>query len=46
LLLVSYQLGQWVFLSKAALWLALGLTVVSLISYFGSFWRLVAGDGR
>ena len=46
LLLSSYQLGQWVFLSKAALWVALALTVASLISYFSSFWRLVVGDGR
>jgi CDP-diacylglycerol--glycerol-3-phosphate 3-phosphatidyltransferase len=46
LLLASYQLGQWVFLSKAALWVALALTVASLISYFSSFWRLVVGDGR
>ena len=46
LLIVSYQLGQWVFLSKAALWVALALTVASLVSYFGSFWRVVVGDAR
>ena len=46
LLIVSYQLGQWVFLSKAALWVALAMTVASLVSYFGGFWRLVAGDAQ
>lgn len=43
LLLVSYQLGRWALLGKVALWIALVLTVASLISYFGSFWRKVMG---
>ncbi len=43
LLIISYQLGQWVFLSKVALWVALAMTVASLISYFGGFWRLLVG---
>ncbi len=44
LLLVSYQLGRWALLGKIALWLAVVLTVVSLISYFGSFWKRVMGE--
>ncbi len=43
LLLVSYQLGRWALLGKVALWIALVLTMASLISYFGSFWRKVMG---
>jgi CDP-diacylglycerol---glycerol-3-phosphate 3-phosphatidyltransferase len=44
LLLVSYQLGVWALLGKAALWVALLLTVVSLVAYFSSFWRKVIGE--
>ena len=43
LLIVSYQLGHWVMLAKVALWVALAMTVASLVSYFGSFWRRVVG---
>lgn len=44
LLIVSYQLGRWALLGKIALWLAVLLTVGSLISYFGSFWKRVMGE--
>jgi CDP-diacylglycerol--glycerol-3-phosphate 3-phosphatidyltransferase len=46
LLIVSYQLGRWVMLAKVALWVALAMTLASLISYFGGFWRRVVGAGR
>lgn len=47
LLIVSYQLGRWALLGKVALWVALAMTLASLISYFGGFWRRVveAGSG-
>ncbi len=45
LLIVSYQLGRWALLGKVALWIALVLTVTSLVSYFGSFWAKVMGAG-
>jgi len=43
LLLVSYQLGRWALLGRAALWIALFMTVASLVSYFSSFWSRVVG---
>ncbi len=48
LLIVSFQLGtwagvHWATLGKAVLWVALAMTVLSLVSYFGSFWRRVVG---
>lgn len=43
LLIVSYQLGRWAAIGKVALWIAVVMTLVSLISYFGSFWRRVMG---
>ena len=48
LLIVSFQLGQWAGvdwarIGKAVLWIALVMTVMSLVSYFGSFWRRVVG---
>lgn len=43
LLLVSYQLGRWGVIGKIVLWAALAMTVMSLISYFSSFWRRVVG---
>jgi CDP-diacylglycerol---glycerol-3-phosphate 3-phosphatidyltransferase len=43
LLIVSYQLGRWALLGRVALWVALLLTVASLVSYFTSFWRRVMG---
>ncbi len=43
LLIVSYQLGRWALLAKVALWVALFMTVGSLFSYFGGFWRRVVG---
>ena len=44
LLIVSFQLGRWALLGKVALWIALVMTVVSLVSYFGSFWNKVVGE--
>jgi len=46
LLIVSYQLGRWVMFAKVALWVALAMTVASLVSYFGGFWRRVVGAER
>lgn len=43
LLIVSFQLGRWAMLGKAALWIAVVMALGSLISYFGSFWRKVVG---
>jgi CDP-diacylglycerol--glycerol-3-phosphate 3-phosphatidyltransferase len=48
LLIISFQLGQWAGIDwarigKVVLWIALVMTVMSLISYFGSFWRRVVG---
>jgi CDP-diacylglycerol--glycerol-3-phosphate 3-phosphatidyltransferase len=43
LLIVSYQLGRLALIGKVALWIAVVLAVVSLISYFGSFWHKVMG---
>jgi CDP-diacylglycerol---glycerol-3-phosphate 3-phosphatidyltransferase len=44
LLIVSFQLGQWALLARLALWVALAMTAVSLVSYFGGFWRRVVGE--
>ena len=46
LLIVSYQLGPWALLARVALWVALAMTVASLVSYFGGFWRRVVGAER
>jgi CDP-diacylglycerol---glycerol-3-phosphate 3-phosphatidyltransferase len=43
LLIVSRQLGHWRVLSQVALWVALALTLISLVVYFVSNWRVVAG---
>jgi len=43
LLIVSYQLGEWAMVATVALWVALAMTVASLVSYFTGFWRLVVG---
>lgn len=45
LLIVSYQLGRWALLGRIALWIALVMTLVSLVSYFTSFWGKVVGAG-
>ena len=45
LLIVSYQLGRWAMLGRVALWIALFMTLASLISYFTSFWGRVVGAG-
>lgn len=44
--IVSHQLGRWSHLSRVALWVALFMTVASLVSYFGSFWPKVVGNER
>jgi len=46
LLIVTYQLGRWALTSKIALWIALAMTVMSLVSYFGGFWHRVVGAKR
>jgi CDP-diacylglycerol--glycerol-3-phosphate 3-phosphatidyltransferase len=46
LLIVSYQLGRWAGIGKVALWLAVVLTLVSLVSYFASFWHRVMGTAE
>jgi CDP-diacylglycerol--glycerol-3-phosphate 3-phosphatidyltransferase len=43
LLIISYQLGRWAMIGKVVLWLAVFMTIASLVSYFGSFWRRVVG---
>ena len=42
-LIVSYQLGRWALLGRVALWIALFMTIASLISYFSAFWSKVVG---
>ncbi|GBC79193.1 CDP-diacylglycerol--glycerol-3-phosphate 3-phosphatidyltransferase [bacterium HR09] len=44
--IVSHQLGRWSHLSRVALWVALFMTVASLVSYLGSFWPKVVGNER
>lgn len=44
--IVSHQLGRWAHLSRVALWVALVMTLASLVSYFGSFWPKVVGNPR
>lgn len=43
-LIISFQLGRFARLGIVLLWIALLLTVVSLVSYFGRFWRPVLGE--
>ena len=43
LLIISYQLGRWALVGKIVLWLAVFMTLASLVSYFVSFWRRVVG---
>lgn len=40
-LIVSNQLDRYALLGKVALWIALAATLVSLFTYFSSFWRKV-----
>ncbi|MCS7183313.1 MAG: CDP-diacylglycerol--glycerol-3-phosphate 3-phosphatidyltransferase [Thermoanaerobaculum sp.] len=44
--IVSHQLGRWAHLSRLALWVALIMTVASLVSYVSSFWPQVVRDER
>lgn len=46
LCIVSHQLGRWSHLSKVALWLALAMTLGSLVSYFRAFWPKVVETNR
>ena len=42
LLILGKQLGQWMVLGLVALWVALVLTVVSMVVYVYQNWRVVA----
>jgi CDP-diacylglycerol--glycerol-3-phosphate 3-phosphatidyltransferase len=46
LLIISQKLGQWEVLAQVALWVALTLTVVSMIIYFARNWGAVTGAGE
>lgn len=43
-LIISEQLGKWALLGKALLWVALAMTLCSLITYFAAFWHRVTGN--
>ncbi|MCU0292771.1 MAG: CDP-diacylglycerol--glycerol-3-phosphate 3-phosphatidyltransferase [Thermoanaerobaculaceae bacterium] len=43
-LIISEQLGVWALLGKALLWVAVTMTILSLVSYFMGFWTRVVGD--
>lgn len=43
-LIISEQLGVWALLGKALLWVALTMTILSLVNYFMGFWNRVVGD--
>jgi CDP-diacylglycerol--glycerol-3-phosphate 3-phosphatidyltransferase len=44
LLILGQQLGTWTVLSSIALWIALVLTMVSLVVYLVQNWRVMAGS--
>jgi len=44
LLILGHQLGTWTVLSSIALWIALVLTMVSLVVYLVQNWRVMAGS--
>ena len=44
ILILGRQLGKWIVLGEAALWIALVLTVVSMVVYFAQNWRLVIAE--
>jgi CDP-diacylglycerol--glycerol-3-phosphate 3-phosphatidyltransferase len=43
-LIISEQLGVWALLGNVLLWVALTMTILSLVSYFAGFWHRVVGD--
>lgn len=43
LLILGRQLGQWIILGTLALWVALALTVLSMVIYFVRYWGAVVG---
>jgi CDP-diacylglycerol---glycerol-3-phosphate 3-phosphatidyltransferase len=43
-LIISEQLGVWALLGNVLLWVALTMTILSLVSYFVGFWHRVVGD--
>lgn len=43
-LIISEQLGKWALLGKALLWVALAMTLCSLVTYFAAFWHRVVRD--
>ncbi len=45
ILILGRQLGRWIVLGDIALWIALVLTVVSMVVYFGANWRLLVSEG-
>ena len=46
LLILGHQLGQWIVLGILALWVALALTVLSMVIYFVRNWDVVIGAER
>jgi CDP-diacylglycerol--glycerol-3-phosphate 3-phosphatidyltransferase len=42
LLIIGHRLGQWQVLSTIALWIALILTMISMLIYFWQNWRVVS----
>ena len=46
LLIFARRLGQWSVLAHAALWVALALTIASMIVYFVQNWRRVVVEGE
>jgi CDP-diacylglycerol--glycerol-3-phosphate 3-phosphatidyltransferase len=42
LLILGHRLGQWSVLASVALWVALVLTMISMLIYFWQNWRVVA----
>jgi CDP-diacylglycerol--glycerol-3-phosphate 3-phosphatidyltransferase len=46
LLILGHQLGQWIVLGILALWVALALTVLSMVIYFVRNWDVVVGAER
>jgi len=46
LLVVALKYAAWRPLTMIALWVALGLTVVSMVIYFKQNWRVVSGPGN
>ncbi len=43
-LIISEQLGKWALLGKGLLWVALAMTLCSLVTYFATLWQRVVRD--